>query len=42
MFLFMQILRLGIKHRIDVSSYLNPGIDWGEMKRIREELESDK
>ena len=38
----MEEIRLGIKHGIDVSIYLNPGIDWEEMERIREELESNK
>lgn len=38
----MEEIRLGIKHGIDVFIYLNPCIDWKEMERIREELESNK
>lgn len=38
----MEEIRLGIKHGIDVFIYLNPCIDWEEMERIREELESNK
>ena len=38
----MEEIKLGLENRIDVSSYLNPGIDCKEMKRIRLELESNK
>ena len=38
----MQMLQisLGLENGIDVTTYLNPGIDWEEMKRIRLELEN--
>ena len=35
----MEEIKLGLENRIDVSSYLNPGIDWEEMQRIRLKLE---
>ena len=31
----MEEIRLGLENGIDVSSYLNPNIDWKEMERIR-------
>ena len=38
----MNQIRLGLKHGIDVTPYLNPGIKWEEMERIREELQGNK
>ena len=38
----MEQIRKGLEQGIDVESYLNPSIDWLEMKRIRLELGSNK
>ena len=38
----MEQIRLGLLHGINVTPYLNPGIDYGEMEKIRLELESNK
>ena len=38
----MEQIRLGLENNIDVSSYLNPNIDWEEMLRIRLKLENKK
>ena len=38
----MREIRFGLEDGIDVSPYLNPGIDYEEMERIREELERNK
>lgn len=38
----MEEIKLGLLHGIDVTPYLNPGIDYKEMERIREGLESKK
>ena len=38
----MAVIRLGLEEGLNVESYLNSGIDWEEMQRIREELESKK
>ena len=36
----MEEIRLGLENKVDVSSYLNPNIDWEEMGQIRETLEN--
>ena len=36
----MEEIRLGLEKGIDISSYLNPGISWEEMQKIRKNLES--
>ena len=40
----LQIIQIleGLENNVDVTPYLNPGIDWKEMKRIRLKLESNK
>ena len=38
----MKQIKLGIEKGIDITIYLNPGITWMEMKKIRLELESNK
>ena len=40
----MQMLQinLGLEKGLDVTPYLNPGIDWKEMERIRLELENNE
>jgi len=38
----MEQIKLGLKNKINVEYYLNPGIEWEEMRRMRLELESDE
>lgn len=38
----MEQIRFGLKNNIDISSYLNPDIDWEEMRRIRLKLKDKK
>ena len=38
----MREIREGLENNIDVTTYLNPTINWEEMERIRLELESGK
>lgn len=38
----MEEIFFGIENNIDVSSYLNPDIDWEEMRRIRLKLKDKK
>ncbi len=37
----MAEIRVGLLNGLDVSNYLNPNIDWIEMRRIRLELENN-
>lgn len=38
----MKEVRLGLENGLNVEEYLNPNIDWKEMKIIRLSLESKK
>ena len=38
----MREIRYGLEAGLNVEPYLNPGIEWKEMKKIRLELESNK
>ena len=38
----MEQIRTGLKNNLEVELYLNPNIDWKEMKRIRLELENNE
>jgi len=38
----MEEIFLGLENNIDISFYLNPDIDWGEMRRIRLKLKDKK
>ena len=35
-------IKLGLENNVDVTPYLNPGIKWEEMQRIRLKLENNE